>query len=342
MVLAQLAHVHAGHRGVGVALVVEVHAGVEEHELEELEAVDRRADELPEPVAAVETVGSRSRRLMTIGMSGTKISSSSPHAAAGGDVGVRVLQPAHRDVVDGLLVHRPSRHPRPTSQNTNPSRSTTSPTSMSIGAREARRVPHERVELAALTARVDTRRQLGEQGVVEGAAGELGPSTVGSTQVSTARTPAPSMSRARRSVGRPHKREHRGDPGAGERASRGSARTSSRKRSPNTIRSTPSLAGDGEGAGHRGLVHVVRARRRDVDDVDGQRRGARLGRRASSRRTACMATRSAAAFMVTSSATTSSSSSVRATCERHRAVLAAAPAHPRPVPHRPGCQTGGR
>ena len=40
MVLAQLAHVHAGHGGIGVAVVLEVHAGVQEHELEELEAVD--------------------------------------------------------------------------------------------------------------------------------------------------------------------------------------------------------------------------------------------------------------------------------------------------------------
>ena len=86
------------------------------------------------------TYGSRSRRSMTIGMSGTKISSSSAHARAGGDVGVRVLQPAHRDVVDGLLVHVHVRHPRAdVARARNPSRSTTSPTSMSIGARSPAR-----------------------------------------------------------------------------------------------------------------------------------------------------------------------------------------------------------
>ena len=50
-----------------------------------------------------------------------------------------------------------------TSQNTKPSRSTTSPNSTSIGGAEAGSVPDEGVELAALAARVDAVGKVREQ-----------------------------------------------------------------------------------------------------------------------------------------------------------------------------------
>ncbi len=55
------------------------------------------------PSRLSKTYGSRSRRSTVTGISGTKISSSSSHALRVRDVGVRVVQPAHRHVVDGLL-----------------------------------------------------------------------------------------------------------------------------------------------------------------------------------------------------------------------------------------------
>ena len=59
-----------------------------------------------------------------------------------------------------------------TSQNTKPSRVTISPVSTAIGVAEHRAGAGEGVELAVLGARVDARRQVGQQAEIEAPAGE--------------------------------------------------------------------------------------------------------------------------------------------------------------------------
>ena len=138
------------------------------------------------------------------------------------------------------------------------------------------------------------------------------------------------MSRASRSVGRPQQREHRGDPGAGEPGLAVLTHVLEEEVAEHHLLD-PGVAGDGEGAGHRGLVDVVRARRRDVDDVDGnvEARGLR-GEELPAHRV-----HGDAIGIGVHGDEEGGDVEVElgaGDVQRHRAVLAAAPAHPRRGP----------
>jgi 4-amino-4-deoxy-L-arabinose transferase-like glycosyltransferase len=148
-----------------------------------------------------------------------------------------------------LRPRRPSDDPSPddgaapeagtTSQNTNPSRATTSPTVTGIGDENpgpsqtkvwnSPRSPHGSTWSGRSARRSTSKaRPAKEAGTASG-----------STQVITARTPASSISRARRSVGSPQSGNIGATPDPARCASR-YWRTSARNRSPNTTRSTAS------------------------------------------------------------------------------------------------------
>jgi len=99
------------------------------------------------------------------------------------------------DVASGVAV---------TSQNTNPSRSTTSPTVTGTGA-ENPGASQTKVWNSPRSPHGSTPRgRSARRSASKGRPTKLAGSTFGSTQVSTARTPASSISRASRSVGSPH------------------------------------------------------------------------------------------------------------------------------------------
>ena len=125
-----------------------------------------------------------------------------------------------------------------TSANTNPSRSTSSPTETGIGdenpGASQTKVWNSPRSPQGSTPSGSSARRSASKGRPAKAAG----STAGSTQVSTARTPASSISRASRSVGSSQSGKTGLRPVPARRCSR-YVRTSSRKRSPNTMTSAP-------------------------------------------------------------------------------------------------------
>lgn len=126
-----------------------------------------------------------------------------------------------------------------TSQNTNPSRSTTSPTETGMGA-ENPGASQTNVWNSPRSPQGSTcSGSSARSSASKGRPAKLAGSTEGSTQVSTARTPASSISRARRSVGSPHSGNTGVIPVPSRCCSR-YRRTSSRKRSPKTMCSAPS------------------------------------------------------------------------------------------------------
>src|SRR3954447_8464072 len=92
--------------------MVQVHPRVEDDELEELEAVDRLAHEPAESVTAVEHEWISVAEVDDDRDVGAEDLVELVPRPARCDVGVRVLQSVHRDVIDRLARHVHVAHPR--------------------------------------------------------------------------------------------------------------------------------------------------------------------------------------------------------------------------------------
>ena len=145
-------------------------------------------------------------------------------------------------------------------------------------------------------------------------------SFLGSTQVRCALSPPAIISSASAAVSRPHNGNSGAMPAAGElRLAVGADVLEEQIAERHGLDAARRLLRH-EGA-HAGLVGLVRARPRDLDDVTAAARPRPPAPPAAARRTACMATRSKAALTVVNSPATSIPGVCRSTCSDHAESL---------------------
>ena len=176
------------------------------------------------------------------------------------------------------------------------------------------------MEFAALAARIDRRREIGEQRRVEVAPGE---SRVEHLRID-AREPrlqaaGDHVARERRGVGA-EQREDRRQPGAGQFLFAIAPDVLEKQIAERHVREA---FGDGacDGGRHRALVDLVGTRRRNRHLPQRQPKRVRLRLEQRSTRTACIATRCVVSLIVVSTPASSMSGCCRSTCTIHALSL---------------------